>query len=408
MRVMIVGGGFIGGHLAGRLRAEGCAAAVAGRHGHDIICDLDRDDAAVWAERLTGYDAVVNCAGVLAAGADYDSVHARGAIAMFEGAAQARVGRVIQISALGAGDGTTAYHRSKRAADEHLASLGDRLGWAIIRPSLVVGRGGGSTDLFSALAVLPVLPDIGGGLVAPIAIDDLVKAVCQLLLRPLPLAQTVDAVGPEQMTIVELTAQLRHWLGLGLGLRIPVPGWALTAVTALRIGPVTRDSLAMLKAGNLAPVEPFIAALGFAPQPVAHALAMHPATHGDLLAARLLPLEGLLRWLLTAVWLLGGLVPLLLTPTADSTRLLLRLGLLGGEATAAVWAGALADIAVALALVLRWRRAALASVVLMGVYSLILAALAPELWIDPFGALVKNLAVLGLALAVNAMETRHA
>jgi pyruvate/2-oxoglutarate dehydrogenase complex dihydrolipoamide dehydrogenase (E3) component len=33
MRVMIVGGGFIGGHLAGRLRAEGCAVTVAGRRG---------------------------------------------------------------------------------------------------------------------------------------------------------------------------------------------------------------------------------------------------------------------------------------------------------------------------------------------------------------------------------------
>jgi prephenate dehydrogenase len=36
MRVMIVGGGFIGGHLAGRLRAEGCAVTVAGRRGADI------------------------------------------------------------------------------------------------------------------------------------------------------------------------------------------------------------------------------------------------------------------------------------------------------------------------------------------------------------------------------------
>ena len=31
MRVMIVGGGFIGGHLAGRLRAEGCAVTVVRR-----------------------------------------------------------------------------------------------------------------------------------------------------------------------------------------------------------------------------------------------------------------------------------------------------------------------------------------------------------------------------------------
>jgi uncharacterized protein YbjT (DUF2867 family) len=77
-----------------------------------------------------------------------------------------------------------AYHRSKRAADEHLTTLD--LGWAIVRPSLVVGRGGGSTALFSALAALPLMPDMGGGMVQPIAIDDLVEAIWRLLQRPCP------------------------------------------------------------------------------------------------------------------------------------------------------------------------------------------------------------------------------
>lgn len=406
MRVMIVGGGFIGGHLAGRLRAEGCAVTVAGRRGADIACDLARDDATVWTERLCGHDALVNCAGVLAAGADYDGVHARGAIALFDGAARAGVARVVQISALGASEGTTAYHRSKRAADEHLTKLD--LGWAIVRPSLVVGRGGGSTALFSALAALPLMPDIGGGMVQPIAIDDLVDAIWRLLQRPLPMSLVVDAVGPQPMRVLDLMAILRHWLGLGVANSLPVPRWMLRAVASLGIGPVTRDSLTMLDAGNAAPVEPFVTALGFVPQPVAQFLAAHPATQGDVLAARLVPMEPALRGLLAAVWLAGGLVPLLLTPMGSNTHLLARLGLTGEAAIGTVWAGSLADMTVALALILRCRGAALAGVALMVAYSLILAAIAPELWGDPFGALVKNLAVLGLSLAINAMEKPRA
>lgn len=406
MRVMIVGGGFIGGHLAGRLRAEGCTVMIAGRHGHDIASDLTRDDAAIWAQRLQGYDALVNCAGALAKGADYDGLHTRGAIALFDGAAQAGVDRVIQMSALGAEDGTTAYHSSKRAADEHLTTLG--LGWAIVRPSLVVGRGGGSTRLFSALAVLPMLPDIGGGLVAPIAIDDLVEAVWRLLQRPLPMAVVVDAVGPEKMRIVDLISILRRWQGLGAARSLQMPRWILRAVASLGIGPMTLESLTMLDAGNSAPVEPFVATLGFTPQPVAQALARHPATPSDTLAARMLPLAPALRGLLAAVWLAGGLVPLLLTPMSQNTHLLARLGLAGTGAVGTVWAGSLADIAIGLALILHWRGAALAGVVLMSVYSLILCAIAPELLADPFGALVKNLAVLGLSLAVHAMENPHA
>jgi uncharacterized protein YbjT (DUF2867 family) len=406
MRVMIVGGGFIGGHLAGRLRAEGCNVTVAGRRGAVIVCDLARDDALVWAERLRGYDALVNCAGVLAAGADYDGVHTKGAIALFDGAAQAGVKRVIQISSLGASDGITAYHRSKRAADEHLATLW--LGWAVVRPSLVVGCGGGSTALFSALAALPLMPDIGGGMVQPIAIDDLVEAIWHLLQRPLPMSVVVDAVGPEPMRIVDLMAILRRWLGFGAVRSLPVPPWMLRWVATWGIGPMTRDSLTMLEAGNAAPVEPFVTTIGFVPQPVAQFLAAHPATQGDVLAARLLPMGPALRGLLAAVWLAGGLVPLLFTPMASNTRLLARLGLMGEAAIGTVLAGSLADMAVGLALILHRRGAALAGVALMSAYSLMLAVIAPELWADPFGALVKNLAVLGLSLAVHAMEKPHA
>jgi hypothetical protein len=43
----------------------------------------------------------------------------------------------------------------------------------------------------------------------------------------------------------------------------------------------------------------------------------------------------------------------------------------------------------------------------MLVYTAILTAAAPELWADPFGPLVKNIAVLGLSLAVHAKEVRH-
>lgn len=406
MRVMIVGGGFIGGHLAGRLRAEGWAVTVAGRRGADIVCDLARDDAAVWAERLRGHDALVNCAGVLAAGVDYDGVHAKGAMALFDGAAQAGVARVVQISSLGASDGTTAYHRSKRAADEHLATLD--LGWTVVRPSLVVGRGGGSTALFSALAALPLMLDVGGGMVQPIAIDDLVEAIWRLLQRPLPMSVVLDAVGREPMRIVDLMAILRRWLGLGKTSSVPVPRWMLRWVANLGIGPMTRESLTMLEAGNAAPVESFVTALGFAPTPIAQFLAAHPATRGDVLGARLSPMGPLLRGLLAAVWLAGGLVPLLLTPMASNTHLLARLGLTGEAAIGTVWAGSLADMAVGLALILHRRGAALAGVALMSVYSLILSVIAPELWADPFGALVKNLAVLGLSLAVHAMEKPHA
>jgi len=421
MHVLIVGAsGFIGRHLAARLVAEGACVTAAGRapdrlrrclpRAAAIRCDLATDGLEDWRERLAGVDAVVNCAGLFGDERGYARVHAGGAIALFDACRAAGVGRVLQISALGAAaDAVNAYHRSKAAADDHLAGMGDAIGWAIVRPSLVLGRGGQSSALFTTLAALPVTPDLGraDGLVQPIHVDDLVGILIRLLRAPLPLAVRIDAVGPEAISTAALVTILRSWLGLPDTIRVTVPRWLIAGVARFGIGPVTREGLAMLAAGNTASVEPLIAITGFRPAPIAHALALRPANGADLQAARLAPFAPVLRAALALVWFAGGAVPLFVTSAATNLTWLGRVGLSGGMATTALWAGALADIAIGAALVLRIGGAALAGIGLMAAYTLILTCIAPELWADPFGPLVKNIAILALSLAVQALETRH-
>ncbi|MEP9402764.1 SDR family oxidoreductase [Sphingomonas sp. VNH70] len=421
MRVLIVGAsGFIGRHLAARLVAEGACVTATGRASVRlrrrlpgavaIRCDLATDGLEDWRERLAGVDAVVNCAGLFGDHRGYARVHAGGAIALFDACRAAGVGRVLQISALGAAaDAASAYHRSKAAADDHLAGMGDAIGWAIVRPSLVIGHGGQSSALFTTLAALPVTPGLGraDGLVQPIHVDDLVEILVRLLRAPLPLAVRIDAVGPEPMTTAALVAILRRWLGLPDTMRVRVPRRLISALARLGIGPVTREGLAMLAAGNTASVEPLVAATGFRPAPIAQALARCPADDGDLRTARLVPVAPVLRAALALVWFAGGAIPLFVTPAATNMAWLARVGLSGSAATIALCVGALADIAVGAALLLQIRGAALAGIALMATYTLILTHIAPELWADPFGPLAKNVAVLALSLAVNALEIRR-
>ena len=421
MRVLIVGAsGFIGRHLAARLVAEGVSVTAAARAPKRlrrrlpgtkaIRCDLAADGAEDWCERLAGVDAVVNCAGLFGDDRGYADVHSGGPIALCDACRAAGVGRVLQISALGAAaDAASAYHRSKAAADDHLAAMGSEIGWAIVRPSLVIGHGGQSSALFTALSALPVMPDLGraDGLVQPIHVDDLVELLVRLLHAPLPLAARIDAVGPEPMTTAALVAVLRRWLGLPDTMRVAVPRWLIAAVACVGIGPVTREGLAMLAAGNTGSVEPLVAMTGFRPVPIAQAIARRPANEADLRMARLAPVAPVLRVALALVWFAGGAIPLFVSPAATNMAWLARVGLSGGAATTALWAGALADIAVGAALLLRIRGAALAGIALMATYTLILTHIAPELWADPFGPLAKNIAVLALSLAVHALETRH-
>ncbi|GAA4222180.1 SDR family oxidoreductase [Sphingomonas endophytica] len=421
MHVLIVGAsGFIGRHLAARRVAEGVSVTAAGRAPNRlswrlpgakaIRCDLTADRAEDWRERLAGVDAVVNCAGLFGDDRGYARVHTGGAIALFDACRAAGVGRVLQISALGAAaDAASACHRSKAAADDHLAAMGAGIGFAIVRPSLVIGRGGQSSALFTTLAALPVTPDLGraDGPVQPIHVDDLVELLVRLLHAPLPLAVRIDAVGTEPMTTGALVAILRRWLGLSDTMRVTVRRWLIAAVARLGIGPVAREGLAMLAAGDTASVEPLVAMTGFQPVPIAQALARRPASDGDLRMARLAPVAPVLSAALALVWFAGGAIPLFVTPAATNMAWLARVGLSGGATTTALWAGALADIAIGAALLLRIRGAALAGIALMTTYTLILTRIAPEFWAAPLGPLAKNIAVLALSLAAHALETRH-
>ncbi|WP_174286259.1 hypothetical protein [Sphingomonas bacterium] len=92
--------------------------------------------------------------------------------------------------------------------------------WVVVRPSLIVGRGGQSTALFSTLAALPMPLRLGAGrwMLQPIHVDDLVESIARPLVPTGPIAVRIDAVGPEAMFTDAITLALRRWLGL-----VPAP-----------------------------------------------------------------------------------------------------------------------------------------------------------------------------------------
>ncbi len=434
MRVLVLGaGGFIGGRLCAGLLARGHDVVPCGRDAAALrrrfpgrlamAADLARDGARDWLPRLAGLDAVVQAAGALG-GPDLEAVHARGPAALFDACAAAGVARLVQVSALGAGPGALSrFHRTKRDADEHLLRLraaaaaaggGGRGGWCVLRPSLVVGRGGRSTALFAALAALPRPPRLGPGTwrVQPLHVEDLARAVAELLEAPAPVPPLLDLVGPQPMTTDELTRTLRAWLGL------PEAPFLLIPEALLRLGAaagaavpgggamLTPETLGMLARGNTADPRPAAEALGWRPRPLATALAAEPAVEADRWHARLLPLRPALRLGLAAVWVGSGLVSALVAPLAYSHALLAGLGLRGAAATAVTLAGAALDVALGLALLLlprRTRPVGAAQLAAMLLFTALATAAAPAAWADPFGPLLKNAAVLVATLALMAV-----
>jgi uncharacterized protein YbjT (DUF2867 family) len=183
MNILLAGAsGFIGANLSRALAAAGHRVRpISRRHGVDFGNMTRRAD---WQPHLDGIDVAINCVGIIGETRvqTFSTLHAEAPIALFDACVEAGVRRVIQVSALGA-DATafSAYHLSKRAADDHLRGLD--LDWFVLRPSLIYGRGGGSAALFMRLARLPRVPVIGDGLqsLQPIHIGEVVATVLRCL-----------------------------------------------------------------------------------------------------------------------------------------------------------------------------------------------------------------------------------
>ncbi len=432
MRILILGAsGFLGGRIAADLQNAGHEIIACGRDrdrlqrllpfAEAMACDLAKDTAADWRARLENVDAIVNAAGIFHEhGANgFERVHAAGPCALFEACAALKVPKLIQISALGAGEGAqTPFHLTKRAADDCCTKLRQQHGlggWSAVRPSLVIGQGGQSTALFAALAALPWPPRLGRGTwrVQPLHVADLAYAVRLLLERKASSPGVLDLVGPTPMTTDELTRSLRRWLGLRPAPQLPIPEWMLRAclpfARLFSFDALSKDSLTMLKQGNTAPAGPLIDALHWAPREIGAALVSEPSTEAVLWHARLFFLRPALRIGLALLWIVTAIISAFVFPLEKSVGMVAGLGVSGWQASALVYAGAAVDGILGLALLSNVKPAltGLMQLIAIAVFTILASFAVPGAWIDPLGPLTKNLAVALATLAMIAMEAKR-
>lgn len=415
MRILISGAtGFIGSALATALARRG-HSVVACTHqrrlgGSAINVDYMRDvEETDWLPRLRGIDAVINAVGILreTRTAKFEALHHRAPAALFRACQTAGVGRVIQISALGAdAAATSAYHLSKKAADDALRSLD--LNWTILQPSVVFGHGGASTAMFLQLASLPVMPLIGQGdqLLQPAHIDDLTALVTRLLEEPLAFRKTVPVVGLKPVTLRQMLTCYRSGMRLGKTLALPTPMPLIRL--AAKFGDVTKsgalstETLAMLLRGNTGDAKAMTDLLGRAPRSLDDFI---PATESNLLRTHAVVewLKPLLLGCLALMWLAAGVVSWLFAQN-EGLALLTLLGLPPAGAQAAFAAACLLDVALGIATLKPSRTVWVIQLAVMAFYTAALTCVAPQLWIDPFGALVKNIPLATLILGLMSLE----
>ena len=432
MRILVVGaGGFIGRHIAIEAARAGHEVVACGRDPAQlrfmfpgwkaVACDFARDRTEDWRQRLQGIDAVVNAAGTFQenGGNSLETVHVTGPKVLFEVCAELGIQRLIQISALGADDAAKSrLHKAKRKGDTLCIGIADSHqlpGWTVVRPSIVIGRGGQSTTLFAALGALPRPPRLAAGRweLQPLHVTDLAYGIILLLEQDDLAPRELDFVGPKPMTTDQLTHTLRRWLRLPPAGVFTVPEWFLRGASALGghffFGALSRQSLDTLARGNTAPVTPLKEALHWLPRPLSEAMTAEPSTQADLWHARLYFFKPALRTGLAFIWIATAIVTAFIYPIEQSAAMVSALGVGDHQATALVYAGAALDAVLGTALLAKIRPVLVGTlqIIAMLVFTVLATMAVPQVWSEPFGPLMKNLAVLLATLTMIVLEARR-
>lgn len=366
-----------------------------------------------WLPHLNGIDAVINAAGIIreTPAQPFGRIHTDAPLALFRASERAGVGRVIQISAVGADSaGATGYYASKGRADEGLRRLD--LDWFIVKPSLVYGPGAKSMGLLRGLAELPCIPLLGDGRqwLQPVHIDDLVDLVLSCLQEGAPSRLSLNAVGPAPVTLADLLQKQRLWLGKPEAKTFSAPEVLVKVLPFigawLNEPALNEEAVVMLKQGNTADVEPFAKRLGRMPKSLDHALRESAAGQADRWHARLYFMSPVLRLAIAFVWLWTGWVSAFMYPVADSYRLLEQVYVPTVLHPIVLYGASALDFALGAATLTGWRLRPVVycQVALMLIYMMVITVTLPEYWAHPFGPLSKNLPLLAASFVLLVLE----
>ena len=274
------GGGFLGRYVAQALLGQGARLRIAGRNANSAnhikplgnlgqvqLMEADIRKPASVARAVMDADAVVNLVGSFA---DMDAVQNMGAGIVAQGAAEAGVGALVHISAIGADAHSDAAYGQSKAGGEAAVHAAFPAA-VILRPSIVFGREDQFINRFAGLIrMLPVVPVIGAATkFQPVFAGDVAKAVAAALVHQD--GRVLELGGPEIFSMMELN----RWIAKAIGrdpLFVEVPDIAakmLAKGTGWMPGaPITDDQFKMLGHDNVVTGTDGLAAYGIVPTPL--------------------------------------------------------------------------------------------------------------------------------------------
>lgn len=268
--VLLIGGtGYVGDRMRYVLRDAGYTVRLLSRssgeqhsrEGFEIARgDITNRESLVSA--MQGVDAVINLVALIKEKGDatFENINYKGSVNVTDAAKQAGVKRIIQMSALGAGDlPDHPYFYTKWRAENYVKDSG--LDWTIFRPSIIFGPGekmqfvAQMADLVKQAPVVPVVGD-GNSRFQPIHLDDVSGSFARALGSSDTIGHTYEIAGPQVVTYEEIIDECAAALGkrkrkVHVPVGMMMPAAAVMGAVPFIEAPVTTDQLKMLKIDNV-------------------------------------------------------------------------------------------------------------------------------------------------------------
>ncbi|WGD52562.1 SDR family oxidoreductase [Bradyrhizobium sp. CB1650] len=370
-------------------------------------------------------DVVVNCLGVLqdGPGSDTQAVHCDFVMRLLQAVGDSgRAIRLVHISIPGTAEADrTAFATTKREAERLISASG--IAHAVLRPGFVIAPSAyGGSALLRALAAFPFrLPDKEmAAPFQPVAVEDIAATIAWLAARDIDDASmkavSWDLMQSEPVTMAGIIKQFRLAFGTADWPHVAMPSFMLDLGVKLGdlashlgwMSPMRSTAVAELRRGVTGDPSAWIAATNIIPKTLAETIGRHPASIQDKWFARLFLIKALVFASLVAFWVVSGFIALFISYRAAA-----------GILSAHNFPSALVDpitvgaslMDMSIGVLIAFRRTSALGLVAGMIASLGYMAgsaiLAPDLWIEPLGALVKTgPAIVLMLVALMTLDNR--